>query len=261
MVWYRPGLPLLSNLAGPVQRFKADAWRDKVSADLCSREGFWGGFHGSSQLLNSSHVRERDKALLRSVMVGGVWNGFLLGRVRGQPVPCRFCGAPDGDGHLFWECTFPPLVEIRENPEFHNLTRWIRLIGLDACFGMVGCLCFLVLMVLVRGLLMLLRVLAIRLVMLWDPIHLGWSLSGVFLKGLILFKLLLRCPMFPVCGLMAALFSIRSQVFPPLALGSLLTILSFAGGRVMLIRFVLMVLYRLVEAFVLSLTSTDCSEG
>ena len=33
-------------------------------------------------------------------MVGGVWNGFLLGRVRGQPVACRFCGVPDGDGHL-----------------------------------------------------------------------------------------------------------------------------------------------------------------
>ena len=45
------------------------------------------------------------KALLRSVVVGGVWNGFHLGRVRGQPVPCRFCGAPDGDGHLFWGCT------------------------------------------------------------------------------------------------------------------------------------------------------------
>ena len=51
----------------------------------------------------------------------GVWNGFLLGKVRGQVVPCQFCGAPDGDGHLFWECTFPPLVEIRENPEFHDL--------------------------------------------------------------------------------------------------------------------------------------------
>ena len=77
----------------------------------------------SLQLLNSSHVRERDKALLRNIMVGGVWNCILLSRVRGHPVPCRFCGAPDGDGHLFWECTFPPLVEIRENPEFHDLMR------------------------------------------------------------------------------------------------------------------------------------------
>ena len=25
--------------------------------------------------------------------------------------------------HLFRECTFPPLVEIRENPEFHDLMR------------------------------------------------------------------------------------------------------------------------------------------
>ena len=128
--WVRPGLPLLSNLAGPIQHFRSailDAWRNKVAADLCDREGFWCGplldIHGSLQLLNSSHVRERDKGLLRSVMVGGVWNGFLLGRVRNQVLPCRFCGAPDHDGHLFWECTFPPLVEIRENPEFHDLMR------------------------------------------------------------------------------------------------------------------------------------------
>ena len=56
-------------------------------------------------------------------MVGSVWNGFLLGRVGSQAVPCRFCAAPHGDGHLFWECTFPPLVGIRENPEFHDLMR------------------------------------------------------------------------------------------------------------------------------------------
>ena len=70
--WSRPGLPLLRNLAGPVQHFKAailDAWRNKVAADLCGRAGFRGGplldVHGSLQLLDSSHVREREKALLR----------------------------------------------------------------------------------------------------------------------------------------------------------------------------------------------------
>ena len=134
--WSRPGLPLLSNLAGPVQHFRAailDAWRAKLASDLCDREGFHhptcavhlhseiqpgpdcgslfldvfscpcrsfafilglavtlpflpeGPLHdvvGSFQLQNSARVRERDKALLRSVMVGAVWNGFLLGRVR-----------------------------------------------------------------------------------------------------------------------------------------------------------------------------------
>ena len=121
------GLPMLSNLAGPVQHFKAailDAWRNKVSVDLRGRKGFRGGplldVHGSLQLHNSSHVRERDKALLRSIVVGGVWNGCLLGRIRNQVVPCRFCGKPDGDGHLFGDCTFPPLVEIREIYEFHD---------------------------------------------------------------------------------------------------------------------------------------------
>ena len=77
LAWVRPGLPLLSNLAGPIQHFEAallDAWRNKVSADLCGRKGFRGGLlldiHGSLQLLNSSHDHERDKALLRTIVVG-----------------------------------------------------------------------------------------------------------------------------------------------------------------------------------------------
>ena len=102
-----------------------DAWKDSVAADLCSRKGFRGGpfldFEGSMQLLVSSHVRSRDKALLRGILSGGVWNGFLLSKVRGENVPCRFCGGVDGDGHLFWDCTFLPLVHIRESPEFSSI--------------------------------------------------------------------------------------------------------------------------------------------
>ena len=69
--------------------------------------------------------------LLRAVLSGGVWNGFLLGKVKKEDVPCRFCGAPDNDGHLFWDCTFPPFVELRNNPEFLPLmskdrTHWPR---------------------------------------------------------------------------------------------------------------------------------------
>ena len=58
---------------------------------------------GSLQLLHAWHVRERDKALLRGIMVGeeGVWNGFLLGHAKGEIVPCRFCVGFDGDLHLF----------------------------------------------------------------------------------------------------------------------------------------------------------------
>ena len=72
-------------------------------------------------------------------------------------------------GHLFWECTFPPLVENRENPEFHGLMRmdkghwsrcllwhgWLPLLsGVNACLrSFLGLILF------------------------------GRSLSGVFLKG------------------------------------------------------------------------------
>ena len=107
-----------------------DAWKDRFAASLCAREGVRGGplldAAGTLQLLDPSHVRERDKALLRGVPVGGVWNGFLLGGGgvgRGQPVPCQFCGGLEGNGHLFWECTCLLLVEIRGNPEFHDLMR------------------------------------------------------------------------------------------------------------------------------------------
>ena len=61
------------------------------------------------------------KALLRGILSGSVWNGFLLSKVRGENVPCRFCGGVDGDGHLFWDCTFPPLVHTRESPEFSSI--------------------------------------------------------------------------------------------------------------------------------------------
>ena len=46
LAWSGPGLPLLSNLAGPLQLLTAailDAWRNKVAADRCRRKGFRGG--------------------------------------------------------------------------------------------------------------------------------------------------------------------------------------------------------------------------
>ena len=77
-------LPVLSNLAGPIQHFRAavlKAWRKRVAADLCAREERpMIGYSWYLQLLNSDHVRERDKALLRGVLVGGAWNGLCWGR-------------------------------------------------------------------------------------------------------------------------------------------------------------------------------------
>ena len=69
--------------------------------------------------------------LLRAILCGGVWKGFLLGKVKKEDVPCRFCGQSDGDGHLFWECTFPPLQHARELLEFSSpmsfdRRRWSR---------------------------------------------------------------------------------------------------------------------------------------
>ena len=115
--WVRPSLPPLWMLTGPIQHFFSsilDAWRCRVFAKLAEREGFQGvqfaDFQGSLQLLISSHLRERDKILLRAILCGGVWNGFLLGKAKKEDVPCQFCGKKDGDGHLFWECSFSTFI-------------------------------------------------------------------------------------------------------------------------------------------------------
>ena len=97
--WIRPGLPPLRMLAGPYQHFKAaiiGAWRNKVSGILAARKGFRGGdfldYPGSMQLLFSSHLRERDKMLLRSLLSGGVWNGFFLENPRRMMFLVGFVG-------------------------------------------------------------------------------------------------------------------------------------------------------------------------
>ena len=136
--WIRPGLPPLRMMTGPIQHFRCaiwQAWQSKVATDLCKRKGFRGGFgvdiYGSHQLLVSSHLRARDKIMLRAMLSGGVWNGFLLSKVKKENVPCRFCCAPDNDGHLFWDCTFLLLWNLRNSPEFLPLmskdrTHWPR---------------------------------------------------------------------------------------------------------------------------------------
>ena len=142
--------PPLRMMSGPVQHFHSailDAWRFQVFARLSERQGFLGGefcdFHCSLQLLTSSHLRERDEMLLRAILCGSVWNGFLLGKAKKEDVPCRFCGR----GMVMVICSgvsfTPPSSSMFGN--FLNLLflyLWIVANGLVACFGMVGCLVF-----------------------------------------------------------------------------------------------------------------------
>ena len=63
----------------------------------------------------------------RDVVLPFVWSGLgsgCLGGLVSQQLlsTCRFCGGANG-GHLLWECRYPLLVEIRENPEFHDLMK------------------------------------------------------------------------------------------------------------------------------------------
>ena len=69
----RPGRPSLRMLAGPLQHFWADAWRLNAASKLC-----WASLDvtGTRQLLFSSHLRDWDKMLLRSICGG--WSHLHL---------------------------------------------------------------------------------------------------------------------------------------------------------------------------------------
>ena len=95
------------------------------------------------QLLDSDHVRERDKALLRSILVGGVWNGFLLQKVKGQRVLCRFCGVLTVMVTFFGSALFHLWLRLVNTLSSMISCSWISRLGLIVCFGMVGCLFFL----------------------------------------------------------------------------------------------------------------------
>ena len=89
-----------------------------MAAKLAEGEGFRGAelvdFKGSLQLLNSSHLEERDNMLLR---------GILCPSWPGQEGICSvwILWQKDGDGHLFWECSFLPILHVRELPEFVSI--------------------------------------------------------------------------------------------------------------------------------------------
>ena len=91
------------------------AWRGRAADILTSRKGFRGGpfldYDGTRQLLFSSHLRERDKMLLRSILSGGGGLGTdsYLAKPRRKKSLAVFVGVFDGEGHLFWDCPFPPL--------------------------------------------------------------------------------------------------------------------------------------------------------
>ena len=127
--WLRAGLPFLSHLAGPYQHFKAavwDAWRAKVFFDLCRRQGFQGEGLGwtllalySSCVLRMLEIEIMHCSAAFFLEVCGMDFSSAMPKEKSSLVV--FCGGFDGDGHLLWDCAHLPWVQIRENPEFHDL--------------------------------------------------------------------------------------------------------------------------------------------
>ena len=100
-------------MTGPVQHFRSailDAWRFHVFAKLSEQQGFWGvefaDFQGSLQLLTSSHLRERDKMLLRAILCGEFGTDSFLVKPRRKMFHVVFVGRGMVMVTYFWECSF-----------------------------------------------------------------------------------------------------------------------------------------------------------
>ena len=70
--------------------------------------------------------------MLCAILAGRVCNGSLLSRSSGESVFRQFFGEQDGDGHLFWECSFPTLGHLREHPKIFGLFAHYRVALLAA---------------------------------------------------------------------------------------------------------------------------------
>ena len=121
--WVRVSLPPLRMMTGPLQLLNGltvlDAWRFGVFPGFLRRRGFGEVnlliFKSSLQLLNSTHLRERDEILLRAILCGVCLERIpYLVRPRRKTFLVVFVVKRDGDGHLFWECPFhPPLLHVQ----------------------------------------------------------------------------------------------------------------------------------------------------
>ena len=129
--WVRVSLPPLRMMSGPVQLFRSailEAWRIHVFAELSERRGLLGvefaDFQGSLQLRTSSHLRERDKMLLRAI-----WQG--------QEGRCSlpFLWKRDGGS-----APFSPSCTSESCPNLPHFCPLTVASGPDVCYGMVGCL-------------------------------------------------------------------------------------------------------------------------
>ena len=103
---------VLSNLAGPIQHFRAavlEAWSGKVTDELCVRKGFRGGPGWILMVPCSSLTLTmfgKETWLCSEVSLLVEFGIALSGKVKGQHATCGFYGGADGDAHLFWDCTF-----------------------------------------------------------------------------------------------------------------------------------------------------------
>ena len=136
--------------------------------------------------------------LLRAILCGRVWNGFLLGRAKKEDVPCHFCGKKkDGDRNAPFHlcCMFGNFLS------FLLLWLLIRVSGHDVFFGMAGYLDLAVVVIGYLWPLLLVSWLAFSLSDIWVLIRSTSLVIGLLLIIGMLMILPWRCLIIPIFGL------------------------------------------------------------
>ena len=138
-------MSLLSNLAGPLQHFKAailEAWRHKVSVDLCGRKGFRGGLCWMSMAPCSFLLLLMFEKEIRLCFAAS-WLGvsglvFFLDRFEARLFHVGFVGRQMVMVIYVGNVPFLLLLRFVKILSFMISSEWKRDTGLGVCFGMVG---------------------------------------------------------------------------------------------------------------------------
>ena len=126
--WFRVSLPPLRMMAGLIQHFRTAMSGclafSCLLPDFLSVRVFWSVFNlliikGSLQLLNSTHLRDRDKMLLRAIFVLEEFGteSFLV-RPGRKMFLVVFVGRRMVMDIYFGNVPFLPLQHVRDLPEF-----------------------------------------------------------------------------------------------------------------------------------------------
>ena len=126
--WSMNGLPHLPMVEGPFQHYRTAVWDalERLSSTDSKKGGRVFGvarssiFRGPCSSLSLPTLGTETRACFEGSFLGVCGMAFSLARCREKTFRAVLVGGPDGDGYLFWECSYPPFPRPLLSPNVYS---------------------------------------------------------------------------------------------------------------------------------------------